>query len=175
MKLSVVEPFSGMVAAPNALVMAGGATTVTVAFEVLPAPASVEVAWTLLFFAPAVVPVTVSETVQDAPLASVPAERLAEVAPAAAVAEPPQVLAKPFGEATTKPSGRLSVKAMPVRGMALETGLVMVKVSEVEPFSGTLVRPKIFAIVGGDATERFAEAVLPVPPFVELTAPVVFV
>ena len=35
--------------------------------------------------------------------------------------------------------------------------------------------PNTLVMVGGEATVRFAEAVLPVPPFVEVTAPVVFV
>jgi hypothetical protein len=51
----------------------------------------------------------------------------------------------------------------------------MLKVSEVAPFNGILAAPNAFAIVGGEATVRFAVAVFPVPPFVELTAPEVFV
>lgn len=94
--------------------------------------------------------------------------------PAAAVAVPPQVLASPLGVATTNPAGRLSVKATPVSAMLLLTGLVIVKLSEVEPFKGILAAPKALTIVGGVATERLAVAELPVPPFVELTAPVVF-
>ena len=39
-----------MLAAPNALMITGGATTVIEAFVVLPAPPSVEVTWVLLFF-----------------------------------------------------------------------------------------------------------------------------
>jgi hypothetical protein len=35
--------------------------------------------------------------------------------------------------------------------------------------------PKVVWTEGGVATVRFAEAVLPVPPFVEVTLPVVFV
>jgi len=41
--VSDVEPFSGMLAAPNALMITGGATTVMEAFEILPVPPSVEV------------------------------------------------------------------------------------------------------------------------------------
>ena len=52
-------------------------------------------------------------------------------------------------------------------------GLAMLNVSEVVPFSGIVAAPKSFVMVGGVATERFAVAVLPVPPFVEETAPVV--
>ena len=46
------------------------------ALEVFPVPPSVEVTWTLLFFTPAVVPCTLTETVQEALAAKVPAERL---------------------------------------------------------------------------------------------------
>jgi hypothetical protein len=103
-----------MLAAPNALIITGGPATVMEAFDVLPVPASVEVTWTLLFFTPAVVPVTFTETVQDALEASVPAERLMLPDPATAVAVPPQVLLNALGVATTRPAGRLSVNAIPV-------------------------------------------------------------
>jgi len=122
-----------------------------------------------------VVPVTFTETAHEAPTANVPVDKLTELAPATAVAVPPQVLDNPLGVATTKPADRLSVNAMPVSGMALETGLVMSKVREVDPFSGILAAPNALVIVGGVATARFAVAVLPVPPFVEVTLPVVFV
>jgi len=55
-KVRLVEPFSGMVAAPNAFVITGGPTTVIEALEVLPVPPFVELTVTLLFFTPAVVP-----------------------------------------------------------------------------------------------------------------------
>src|SRR5579864_9594618 len=51
----------------------------------------------------------------------------------------------------------------------------MVNVNDVVPFSGMLAAPKALVIVGGVATVKLAEAVLPVPPLVELTAPVVLV
>src|SRR6266853_736268 len=51
----------------------------------------------------------------------------------------------------------------------------MVKLSEVVPFSGMLAAPKAFVMVGGEATVRLADAVFPVPPFVEVTLPVVLV
>jgi hypothetical protein len=114
-KLKLVEPFNGMLAAPKALMMTGGPVTVIEAFDVLPVPPSVEVTVTELFFTPAVVPCTLTETVQLALAASVPAERLMVPEPATAVAVPPQVLFSAFGVATTKPAGKLSVKAIPVR------------------------------------------------------------
>ena len=67
----LVVPFSGMLAAPKAFAIVGGATTVMLANAVLPVPALVEVTWTLLFFTPAVVPCTFTETVQLAFLISV--------------------------------------------------------------------------------------------------------
>src|SRR5689334_20391007 len=163
-----------MLAAPNALMMTGGATTVIEALDVFPVPPSVDVTCTLLFFTPAVVPFTLTETLQEPLCATVPPERLMEPAPATAVAVPPQVLLRVGGVATTSPAGRLSVKATPV-SERLVFGLLMVKVSEVVPFSGIVAAPKAFVIVAGVATVRFAVAVLPVPPLVEVTLPVVLV
>ena len=174
MKLRLVEPLSGTLAAPNALAIVRGPTTVMDAFDVLPVPASVEVMVTELFLVPAVVPVTLTESVHDALPARVPAERLTVVAPAVAVAVPPQVFESAGVLATTKPAGRLSVNARPVRASVV-FGLVMVKVSEVVPFAEIEEAPKALVMEGGVATERFAVAVLPVPPLVEVTAPVVLV
>jgi hypothetical protein len=114
-KLSVVEPCSGMLDAPKALLMDGDDTTVRVAFEVFPVPACIDVACTELFFTPAVMPCTVTDTVQLALDASVPADKLTELAPATAVAVPPQALLKFGVGATTRPAGKLSVNASPVR------------------------------------------------------------
>jgi hypothetical protein len=173
-KLKLVEPFSGIVAAPKALIITGGPVTVMEALEVLPVPLSVEVTVTELFFMPAVVPVTLTDTVHDALLARVPAERLTLDDAATAVAVPPQVLLMPLGVATTKPAGRLSVNARPVNAR-LAFGFEMLKVSDVVPFSGIVAAPKALVMEGADATVRLAVAVLPVPPFVEVTLPVVLV
>src|SRR5258708_20195776 len=103
-----------MLAAPNALIITGGGHTVTLGLEVFPVPPSVDVTCTLLFFTPAVVPVTFTDNVHEALIASVPPDRLTVPEPATAVAVPPQVLLNPLGVATTRPAGRLSVKATPV-------------------------------------------------------------
>ena len=121
--------------------MVGGATTVMDALEVLPVPPSVEVTWTLLFFTPAVVPCTLTETVQLALAANVPPERLMLPDPATAVAVPPQVLFKALGVATTRPAGRLSVKAIPVSARVV-LGFWMVNVSDVVPFRRNAGRAK---------------------------------
>jgi hypothetical protein len=173
-KVRLVEPFNGMLAAPNALMMIGGPTTVRGAvLLVVPVPPSVElIGPVVLFFTPGVVPWTVSEMVQDPLVATDPPDRLAEDAPGVAVAVPPQLLFRLDGFATTTPAGKLSVKAIPF-SVTFEFGFVMVKVRLVVPFKGTCATPNALEIVGGLATVRVAEAVLPVPPFVELTAPVV--
>src|SRR5262249_38887342 len=144
----VVDPFNGIEAAPKDLMITGGATTVIEAFEVLPAPPSVEVTCTLLFFTPAVVPRTSTLTVQVALAASVPVARLTEPAPPTAVAVPPQLLLKLGVEEMTRPAGRLSVNASPFNA-TLVFGLLMLKVSEVVPFSGMLAAPNDFVVDGG--------------------------
>src|SRR5262249_45538374 len=133
-KLSDVVPFNGMLAAPNALAIVGGAITVIEAFEVLPVPPFVELTETLLFFAPAVVPVTFTETVQDAPGARLAPDNDTEDDPLAAVAVPPQVLFRLAGVATTRPAGRASVNATPFR-VKLVLLLFSVKVRLVVPLS----------------------------------------
>ncbi len=57
-KVIVVVPFNGMLGAPNALLIVGGATTVigTVPVELVRAPVVVDEADAVLFFTPAVVP-----------------------------------------------------------------------------------------------------------------------
>src|SRR5438876_467062 len=119
--------------------------------------------------------VTFTEKLQELLAARVAPVRLTEPEPAAAViVPPPQEPVRPLGVATTKPAGRVSVNATPVRARVV-LGLLMVKVSEVVALSTMLAAPNALLIVGGFATVRFADAVLPVPPLVDVTLPVVFV
>src|SRR5215831_11202318 len=174
-KVTVVVPLSGILAAPKALLMVGGATTVTVALAVLLLPPSVELTCTELFLSPAVVPCTFTETAHEALAARVPPDRLTELAPPVAVAVPPQVLFRFGVEATTSPAGRLSVNANPL-SVTLLFGLLMLMVSRVVPFSGIFVGANVLVTLGALATINVAVLlVAPVPPLVELTAPVVFV
>lgn len=169
---SVVEPFSGMLLAPNVFEMVGGATTVMLAVPALPGPVSVELEAVELVLVPADVPVTFTPTLHDAPPARLPPLRLKLPLPAVApVTLPPQVLLDP-ALATCNPDGRLSVNESPVI-VRLELGLVIVNVKPVVPLSGIDNAPKAFTVVGGVATLRLAKAVLPVPPLVELTLPLV--
>src|SRR4029077_9766041 len=175
-KLSEVEPFRGMLVAPNALAIDGGAVALTEAFGVLPVPPLAEVTWTLLFSTPPVTAVTFTEKVQEPFAGNVAPPRLTDEEPAAAVMVPaPQVPVRAFGVDTTRPAGKLSVKAMPVSATAFAVGLVIVKLREVEPFSGRVAAPNVLVMTGGLATVTLAVAVLPVPPFVEVTAPVMLV
>ena len=76
--------------------------------------------------------------------------------------------------ATCSPAGSVSLKAMPVSASDV-FGLLSVKVNEVFAPTRMLDAPKALVIVGGVATVKLAEAVLPVPPLVEVTLPVVLV
>jgi len=173
--VTLVEPLSAILLAPNALLMVGGATTVRVAVLLaLPAPVSTELmAPVVLDLVPADVPVTFTPMEHEPPDASVPPVKLMVPEPAVYDGVPLHVLLAPFGEDTTKPAGRLSVKVTPVSAK-LEFGLLMLNVKLVEPFSGIVAAPKALLMVGGVATVRVAVLLVPpVPPLVELTLPVV--
>ena len=112
--------------------------------------------------------------VQEAFAARAPPVNEMEPEPAAAVTVPPQLLVRAFGVATTRPAGSESENATPLSA-SVPFGLLMLKVRDVELFSRMLAAPNALVMVGGVATVRLAEAVLPVPPLVEVTAPVVLV
>ena len=116
-RVRLVVPFKGMVPAPNDLAIDGGVTTMTLADAVPPGPLSVAVTWlVVLFFTPAVVPVTLIENWHWAFCGMVAPAKETEPLPATAVIVPiPQLPARPFGVDTTRPAGRLSVKPIPVR------------------------------------------------------------
>jgi hypothetical protein len=154
-KLKVVVPTTPMAAAPNALMMVGGATaggvvsTVREVVEVFPVPPFVDVTVTLLPFTPAVVPVTLTEKVQEAPAAKVAPERATLPEPATAViVPPPQLPARPsLGVDTTRPAASVSVKATPVSGTAA-FGLLIVKLKVVVPPTPMAAAPNFLMMVG---------------------------
>jgi hypothetical protein len=149
---------------------------VMLAEAVPPVPDSVAVIFpVVLLFIPMLVAVTLTEKEQT-PLAAIdPAAREIPPEPGFAVIIPrPHVPVSPLGVATTSPAGRLSVNPTPVRPIPL-LGFVIVNVRVVLAFTGIVAAPKALTIVGGAATVRLAVAVLPVPPFVDVTLPVVFV
>jgi hypothetical protein len=103
--------------------------TVRVAVAVLPVPPSPEVTVPDVFvYTPEAVPITLTTMVHELFTATLPPERLMLVPPAAADAVPPQLVVRPFGVATTKPAGSVSLKASPVSDTVSAAGLVTVKV-----------------------------------------------
>jgi len=166
-------PFKATGLVPKDLVMVGGATTVIVALAVLPVPPFVDVTFpVVLFLSPALAPVTSTEMVQEPLAATEPPLKLSEVSPATGAKVPPQVLLMFGVAATCKPTGNTSVNATPVKTV-LVFGFVIVKPRVVTPLSGILTAPKDFVIEGALKTVNVSFAALPVPPFVDVTLPVV--
>jgi len=157
----------------NNLPIDGGPTTVRFAIAVFPVPPLVDdTAPVVLVYGPAVAPVTVTLNWQvlfeliDAPVSEIPVGLVV-------VSVPPHTVAELL--ATVKPVGSVSLKATPVNAKALATGFVIVNCSAVVLFSAIDAGLKTFAMLGGEATVRFAIAVFPVPPLVADTFPVVLV
>jgi hypothetical protein len=116
------------------------------------------------------VPVTVTLNTHE-PLAAIVAPLRVIVLGLVVVSVPPQIGVGP--EVTTSsPAGRISVTATPVSA-TVELGLSIVNVRVEVPPSGMLVGLNALLITGGATTVMLAIAVLPVPPFVAVTAPVV--
>src|SRR5713101_965372 len=174
-KVRLVLAPMATVAAPKALARVGGMSTFRLSVAVAPGPLSLEEMAPVVFtFRPGVVPrtKTVMSQVVLAPARETP-DKLTEPDPATAVNVPPQLLTTPGGVLTTSPAGKLSLTAMPVSTKAFE--LPMVKVMLVLPLRAILCTPKNLVMLGSAATLRLALAVLPVPPLLELTGPVVLV
>jgi hypothetical protein len=116
---------------------------------VLPEPPSFDVTLPVtLVFNPGVTAVTFTEKVQMDP--KLAPNRLTLADPAVAVMVPaPQDPVRPFGVATTRPAGKLSVTPTPVSDTP-KLGLVMVILRLVAPVRGTLNAPNALLMVGGD-------------------------
>lgn len=166
-----VEPPSPMEGAPNAFAMLGGVPTERLAVAVFPVPPFVEVTFpVVLVYWPETAPVTVTLNwhwpfvLMAAPVSAIPVG-------AVVVNVPPHTVAEAF--ATVSPVGNVSVNATPVKATEFAAGFVIVNVSEVVPFAATALGLNTFAMDGGATTLTLAEAVPPVPPFVDVTFPVV--
>src|SRR5437899_5277980 len=169
--VSDVVPFSGMLAAPKALVMLGAVATVRLAVAVLPVPPLVEVTLPVVFvYCPEAAPVTVTLNWHWL-FAAVVAPVSAMPVGAVVVNVPPKTVAEAL--ATVRPVGSVSVNATPVSETVLAAGFVIVKVSDVVAFSAMVEGLNTLAIDGGATTLTLAEAVPPVPPSVDVTLPVV--
>jgi hypothetical protein len=145
---------------------------------VLPVPPLVDVTFPLvLVFVPFLSTVIVTFTVQIPLTPMVPFENVIEEAPAvgAKVGVPQPLVLALGGLATYIFPGKESVNATPFSVVVVFTaGLMIMKVSTLEPPLVMLVGLKPLLMTGGAITVKVALAVLPVPPFVEVTALLVF-
>jgi hypothetical protein len=111
-------------------------TCVTVTIAVLlvaPRPLSVALILpVVLFFAPRLVPVTLTLMAHWPDAASTPPVRLIELLPAMALRLPPQLELALGGLDSTRPAGRLSVKETPLSPIVV-FGFMMANPSPVEP------------------------------------------
>ena len=157
MNVKVVVPPGLIFAAPNALLIDGGAKTVIDARAITPIPPSVEFTGPVaLFITPAVVAVTSTVTRQAPPEDSIPPLNVNDVAPALGVNVPPQV-SLAFGVAATcNPAGKKSVNEMPESG--LEFGLFRVNLRVTTPLSGIVLSVTV-AVPPPDAPSPLLPAV----------------
>jgi hypothetical protein len=151
----LVVPSSGMLAAPNALVIVGGATTVRVAVAVLPVPPLAETMALVVFtLAPGVKPVTFTEIVQagvGGGRTAIPGRSVITGDPGKAITpalkhEAPTT--KAGDKATITPAGKVSVKPIPVRVVPI-FGFEIVKVRVLVPPTGIVAGANALPIVGG--------------------------
>jgi hypothetical protein len=105
--------------------------------------------------------------VQLPEVATVPPESEILPDPAAAVAVPPHVFVNLFGVATTRPAGKVSVKATPLSATVLAPGSVIVKVSALLAFTPIDTGLNASLIDGGETMEieglEFTVEVTPPP------------
>jgi len=160
-----------MVDGLNDLLIIGGATTVIDAEAVLPVPPFEALTVPLvLFFTPAVAPVTVTVITQLPPDARLPPLKLIWLG-VVVVTVPlhcDEVLV-----ATVNPAGSVSVNVTPVNAVVV-FGFVTVKLNTLVPLSGIVAASNDFEIDGGPTTVNVAVfEVAPAPLSLELIAPVV--
>jgi hypothetical protein len=129
----------------NRLIAGAGSFTRTFAVDVLPVPPLEEITVTEFVLTPVVVPCTLRDKVQEEPAFKV--TLLSVILPATALTVPPHVLDRPFGVATTRPVGKVSVKVTPLKVVEV-FGFVIVNLKPVN--IGFAVND--FAITGGSMT-----------------------
>lgn len=116
--------------------------------------------------------VTFTAKVHELLAAMVPPVKETVPEPAVADGVPLHVLLNPFGVATTRLAGKVSVNPTPVSPTVAD-GLVMVMVMVLVPPTEIVVGLNTLVVVGGATTVIVSVAVPPVPPSVELTVLVV--
>jgi hypothetical protein len=105
----------------NRLIAGAGSFTRTFAVDVLPVPPLEEITVTEFVLTPVVVPCTLRDKVQEEPAFKV--TLLSVILPATALTVPPHVLDRPFGVATTRPVGKVSVKVTPLKVVVLPVNI----------------------------------------------------
>ena len=143
----------------NKLITGDGSFTSTDAVDVFPVPPFVEFTVTELFLRPAVEPVTLTVTAQDAPAARLPPFKLKLEELSTAAAVPPQEFDRLLGVAMIRPKGKESVKLTPLRIVEL-FGLLIVKLNVVVLPLKIGFAVKDLAITGGSMTVSVA---VPIP------------
>lgn len=115
-RVRLVVPFTETVVAPNAFLMEGGATTVTLAEAMPPVPPSFEVTVeVMLFFGPKVAPVTFTEKAHEPAAGRLPPDILITPLPGVAVIVLAlQLTDRPLGVEITRPGGKVSLNPTPV-------------------------------------------------------------
>ncbi len=161
---SETVPPTGIARCANVVPMTGAptpTTSVAVAGAPLP-PASELIELVVVTFVPAVVPVTLTETMHEAPAASDAPDRAMDDEPTMAPIVPPgHELLAAAGDATTTPAGSASMNEMPV-SVALAFGLLMTNDNDVDPPSGTEEVPNDASSFGGATIVIDAVAEAPV-------------
>jgi len=171
-KLRLVVPFSGIDAAPKALVMLAGEATVKLADAVLPWPPLTEVTWAVvLVYCPDAAPVTVTLNMHGVLTATVALERL--ISPPEPLAwlvwsVPPHTVDVPG--VTVRPAGSVSWNATWFSETVLPVGLVIVNCNDVVAFKAMVEGLNAFAIEGGATTLIVTDVVRPFPPSMDVTA-----
>jgi hypothetical protein len=107
-----------------------------------------------------------TENVQDALVASVAPDKLAEPDPAVAVmVPPPHDPVRPLGVEITRPAGSASVKATPVSAPEVPVlGLVMVNDTDVVPPTRIDAAPNALEMVGADGADVMKNGMLLLVP-----------
>src|SRR5260370_37310350 len=101
-----------------------------------------------LFLTPTVVPLRFTKMEQLGLAAgSVPPVKVMVDEPAVAVTGPPQLLVRPLGGATTRPAGKLSVKAIPGRA-TLAVGVLWSEPTDTGPLRATGFCERRLALAG---------------------------
>ena len=159
----------------KALVSVGGSVVVPtrrMAVPGAPGPPLVEVGAAVFGLSPDVVGVTFTVTLQEAPIARFAPESEILFPPAFATRTPPHVVLAPLGVLINSPAGSRSLNPTPVSGTGFNSVFERVMVKMEDPPTRTDGGEKVLIRLGGAMTVKLAEALVPVPPGIEETGPV---